>query len=133
MSRTRFLTAEEVLFIHKRILDETGGMKGVREIAALQSALARPQATFAGEALYPDIFAKTAAMMESLIRNHPFLDGNKRVGLTSGVIMLQLNGFHLTAPPDAIEAFILDIAQGKLEVRVIAVWLREHVRPISGD
>ncbi len=126
----RYLTAEHVLFIHKRILDETGGIRGVRDVQALQSAIHRPRATFGGEDLYPDIFAKTAALMESLIKNHPFLDGNKRVGLTAGAVMLKMNGFRLDTPESAVESFILEIACGELDVTAITRWLRTHAQPI---
>jgi death-on-curing protein len=76
----RFLLPEQVLFLHARLIDETGGEHGVRYLAMLLSALGRPQATFDHKELYLDLFAKGAALLESLIRDHPFLDGNKRTG-----------------------------------------------------
>ena len=126
MKETRFLTIEQVLFIHKRMIDETGGMRGVRDVKALQSAVARPQATFDGEALYPDIFAMAAALMESIILNHPFFDANKRTGLTAGAIFLRLNDHQLAADPDLLERFIMEIARGQHDVDSIAAWLRAH-------
>ncbi len=76
----RYLTAEQVLFLHARLIEETGGSHGIRDVGLLQSAVARPRATFEGEDLYPDVCSKAAALMHSLINNHPFVDGNKRTG-----------------------------------------------------
>ena len=76
------LTAEQVLFIHYRLIEETGGIHGIRDIPLLQSAVARPMATFGSDDLYPDIFSKAAALMHSIIKNHPFVDGNKRTSIT---------------------------------------------------
>ena len=78
-----YLTPEQVLFIHSRLVAETGGSHGVRDLGLLESAVARPRATFDGKELYPDLFTKTAVLMDSLINNHPFLDGNKRTGITA--------------------------------------------------
>ncbi len=74
----KYLSAEQVLFIHSRLIDETGGSHGIRDTGLLQAAVERPKATFGGKDLYPDIFYKAAALLESLIKNHPFIDGNKR-------------------------------------------------------
>ena len=78
-----YLTAEQVLFIHARLIVETGGAHDVRELGLLLSAVARPQATFDGQDLYPDLFMKAAALLESLIGNYAFVDGNKRTAITS--------------------------------------------------
>ena len=78
-----YLTAEQVLFIHARLIEETGGSHGVRDLDMLLSALGRAQASFDEQDLYPDLFSKTAALMDSLIRNHPFVDDNKRTGVTA--------------------------------------------------
>lgn len=77
----KYLTVEQVLFIHARLVSEISGTHGVRDLGLLESAVARPQATFEGNDLYSDIFSKAAALMESLIGNHPFVDGNKRTGM----------------------------------------------------
>jgi len=86
-----YLTAEQVLFIHARIIEETGGAHGVRDLGLLESAAARPQATFDGEDLYPDLFTKAAALMHALIQNHPFVDGNKRTGTVAAGLFLEIN------------------------------------------
>ena len=82
----KFLTAEQILFIHARLIDETGGSHGVRDLSMLLSAAGRPQATYGSQDLYPDFFHKAGALMDSLIRNHPFLDGNKRTGIAAAVL-----------------------------------------------
>ena len=81
-----YISITQVLFIHMRLIAETGGSPGIRDIGLLAAAVARPQATFDAQDLYPDIFTKTAALMDSLVRNHPFVDGNKRVGITAAGI-----------------------------------------------
>lgn len=82
----KYLTPEQVLFIHYRLIEETGGRHGIRDLTLLQSALARPMATFDNNALYPDLFVKAASVMHSLIKNHSFTDGNKRTAATTGSI-----------------------------------------------
>ena len=121
-----YLTVEQVLFIHMRLIAETGGSSGLRDLALLESAVARPQATFGGEDLYPDLFAKAAALLDSLIRNHPFVDGNKRVGITATGLFLRRNGQRLTASNTDLEQFTLQVARSELAVEEIAVWLHSH-------
>jgi death-on-curing protein len=111
-----YLTPEQVLFIHSRLVAETGGSHGVRDLGLLESAVARPQATFDGKDLYPDLFTKAAALMDSFINNHPFVDGNKRTGVTAAGLFLQINGWRLTTSPEDLEAFILHVATAGMEV-----------------
>ena len=122
----RFLTAEQVLFIHSRLVQETGGAHGVRDLSMLLSALGRPQAGFAGSDLYPDIFSKSAALLDSLIRDHPFLDGNKRTAITAAGIFLQLNGFSLVVQNEEMARFTLACAQSQVVLTEITQWLRIH-------
>ena len=117
-----YLTAAQVLFIHGRLIVETGGASGIRDLGLLEAAVARPQATFDGEDLYPDLATKAAALMASLVGNHPFVDGNKRVGITAAAIFLQRNGLRLAATNAAVEAFTLAVAQGHMTVEEIAAW-----------
>ncbi|MCJ7584226.1 MAG: type II toxin-antitoxin system death-on-curing family toxin [Anaerolineales bacterium] len=74
-----------------------GGAHGVRDLAMLESAVARPQTTFGGKDLYPDLFTKVAALLDSLINDHPFVDGNKRTGITAAALFLRRNGYRLKA------------------------------------
>ena len=123
---TVFLTAEQVLFVHYRLLRETGGEHGVRDIGLLESAIARPQATFDRQELYPGIFEKAAALMESLINNHPFVDGNKRTGIACAVLFLKQNGISFSAKNAELEKFTLRVASSKVGYTEIAKWLKNH-------
>jgi death-on-curing protein len=119
-----YLTSAQVLFIHSRLISETGGSHGVRDLGLLESAVARPQATFDGSDLYTDVFAKAAALMESLVKNHPFVDGNKRTGLAAVAVFLRRNGCNLTASTTDVEAVTLRVAAEGLSLDQLAAWLR---------
>lgn len=119
----RYLTAEQVLFIHARLITETGGEHGYIDLGLLQSAVARPQATFDRQELYPGLFSKAAALLESLIGNHAFLDGNKRTAIAAAALFLRLNGFRLTANNQQLEVFTLQCAQHLLSLDQIEQWL----------
>jgi len=125
-----YLTVEQVLFIHARLISETGGMHGVLDLGLLLSAVARPQATFDGQDLYPDIFSKAAALLESLVGNHAFVDGNKRTAITSAGLFLGINGYRLTANNQQLEDFTLQCARHAVALEDIARWLvsfSEHI------
>lgn len=107
-------------------MDETGGMHGVRDLGLLKSALARPQATFGGLDLYPDIFHQAAALMESLVSNHPFLDGNKRTAITATALFLKRNGLRLKASQKDLVKFTMDQALKKNPPEKAATWLENH-------
>jgi death-on-curing protein len=119
-----FLTPEQVLFIHARLVSETGGGHGIRDLGLLESAVARPRATFGGVELYPDVFTKAAVLMDSLINNHPFVDGNKRTGLAAAAVFLLRNGWRLTASPLDLETLTLRVAVEGMEMEALAGWLR---------
>lgn len=122
----KYLTAEQVLFIHARMIDETGGAHGVRDIGLLQSAVGRPRVTFGGSDLYPDIFRKTAALPESLARNQPFIDGNKRTAIASAILFLSINGFRLETGQKELVRFAIDLAVGNVTPNEAAAWFRKH-------
>lgn len=124
----RYLTPEQVLFIHARLIAETGGEHGIRDLGLLLSAVARPEGTFDGEELYPDLYHKAAALMESLINSHPFVDGNKRSGIASAAMFLRLKGYQLTASNEELESFVLSIARGEVSVEAIAEWLNLNTK-----
>lgn len=126
------LTPQQVLFLHSRIIAETGGSHGVRDLGALEAAVARPHLTFGGQDLYPDVFSKAAALMESIIRNHPFVDGNKRTGVAAAALFLLRNGWLLTASNEEVEQFTLRVAQSQASFDDIVRWLRAHTRPLPG-
>ena len=123
---TQYLTPEQVLFLHSRLLNETGGGHGIRDLGMLLSALGRPQATFDEKELYPDLFSKAAALMDSLIRNHPFVDGNKRTAITAAALFLRLNGFQLIVENNEMVQFTLACAQSRLSLDEITNWFREY-------
>jgi death-on-curing protein len=125
----QYLSAEQVLFIHARLIAETGGEHGVRDLGLLQSAVARPGATFDGDELYSDLYHKAAALMESLITNHPFVDGNKRTGFTAAAMFLRLNGSLLITSNEGVESFVLSIAKGEETVESTAEWLEQSCKP----
>jgi len=125
-----YLTPQQTLFIHYRLIETTGGLHGVRDIGALQAAVARPQVTFDNIDLYPDLFAKVAALMESLIKNHPFIDGNKRTAITATGVFLRRNGALLTASQDELYDFTMKMAEGKTGQVEAEAWLRMHTNSV---
>ncbi len=122
----KYLSSEQVLFIHSRLIDTSGGAHGVRDIGLLQSAVERPKATFEGKDLYRDLFHKTAALMESLTNNHPFVDGNKRTAITSSALFLQFNGYILNTSQNKLEKFTLRIATGKASFDDAVEWFKRN-------
>lgn len=123
-----YLTLEQVLFLHREIILKSGGGLGVRDLSALESAIARPQASFAGAELYPDIFSKAAAYVHSLILNHPFIDGNKRTALGCAYIFLGRNGRGLKMAKKEGVSFTLKILEERWEITKIARWLKNHAK-----
>lgn len=127
----QYLTAEDVLRIHALAIERYGGSFGIRNHDALYSAVEQPRVTFGGEDLYPSVFAKASAIGYGLVRNHPFVDGNKRTGFTPMVVFLLRNGFRLRIAIDEAEAFVLGLAEGRVSREELAEWLRVHSEPIS--
>lgn len=123
---TQYLTAEQVLFLHSRLIAETGGGNGVRDLGMLLSALGRPQATFDERELYPDFFLKAAALMDSLVRNHPVVDGNKRTAITAAALFLRANGYRLVVENHEMVRFTLTCAQSQRSLDEIADWFRQY-------
>ena len=122
----RYLSPEQVLFIHARLISETGGEHGIRDLGLLESAVSRPQAVFERNELYPDIHQKAAALLESLVNKHPFVDGNKRTGITAAAMFLQFNNYSLTVSNQILESFVLSIASGEQTFNSITEWLKSH-------
>jgi len=120
-----YLKPEQVLFIHNRLIEETGGLHAVRDLSMLLSAMGRPQATFDSRDLYNGIFSKSAALLDSLIRNHPFVDGNKRTGITSAGLFLQINGYSLQVENEEMVRFTLICAQSQTDLEEISLWLKK--------
>jgi len=127
----RYLNLGEVLELHRRLIAQSGGAGGLREMAGLESALAQPQMTFGGQELYPTVESKAAAICFSLVMNHPFVDGNKRVGHAAMETFLVLNGSELNAEIDDAEQMILRLAAGRLTRDELVRWVTAHARPLS--
>jgi death-on-curing protein len=123
----RYLTLDEVLRLHGLVIEQSGGIDGLRDSNALESAVAQPQMTFGGEDLYPTLVEKASALGFSLIKNHAFIDGNKRVGHAALETFLVLNGYELDAPVDEQEEIILGVSAGTLNRDDLTQWLRSHV------
>jgi len=126
----RFLTVGEVIELHRTIVERTGGSQGIRDLGALESALAQPKATFGGMDLHPSIVGKASALGFSLIANHAFVDGNKRIGHAALETFLILNGYEIEASVDEQEHVILEVAKGNLRRAGFGEWLQGHVRPL---
>lgn len=121
------LFPHQILYLHKRVLEVSGGSHGLRDMGMLESAVYRPQASFGGTDLYPDVFAKAAALGHSLIKNHPFVDGNKRTGFEAMRLFLRINGRDLKASEKEKFDFVLKIASDpETDEHRIAEWLRSH-------
>ena len=123
----RFLTLGEVLALHRRILAESGGRAGVRDLGAIASALSQPKVSVEGQDAYPTLLDKAAALGFSLIRNHGFIDGNKRIAHAAMDVFLVMNGMEIRAPVDEQERFILSLAAGEISREFLTEWLRSNV------
>jgi death-on-curing protein len=126
-----FLTLDEALAIHAHQIARYGGALGVRDQGLLESALAMPAATFAGEYLHPSLPEQAAAYLFHLVKNHPFVDGNKRVGLACSFVFLRLNGIRVRATDDDLVDIVMGVAEGRRSKADIAVFLRERSKPVS--
>jgi len=124
----RYLTISEVLEIHDRLIRQSGGGSGLRDVGALESSVAQPRMTFDGKELYPTISEKASALGFSLIQNHPFVDGNKRTGHAAIEIFLVMNGYQINAHVDEQENVILLVAAGEIGRASFNDWLRNHIQ-----
>jgi death-on-curing protein len=127
----RYLALAEIVELHRRVLQATGGAPGVRDLGALESAVAQPKATFGGVDLYLTLVEKAAALCVALVCGHPFVDGNKRVGHAAMETFLVLNGTEIDAPIGDQEHVMLALASGRIDRIQLAEWLREHLKPLA--
>ncbi len=127
-----FLSLEEVMFIHDDQLARFGGDTGVRDQGLLRSALAQPEAFFGGQWLHEDLWAMAAAYTYHLVMNHPFVDGNKRIGTVCGLHFLALNGYRVVADNEHFRDLILAVAEGRASKDDLAVFMRGHAQPLPG-
>lgn len=120
-------TIEQVIIIHQRLVALTGGAAGVRDIRLIESALARANAAFGGVEAHPGLLAKAAAICCGLTQNHGFIDGNKRIGVTTMLMILRKNAVLLSYTQDELVQLGLSIAQGDMDVAQTEAWLRIHI------
>jgi death on curing protein len=123
----RYLTVSEILDLHKLVLEQSGGADGFRDLGAVESAVAQPQITFGGQELCPTVAEKASALGFSLVMNHPFIDGNKRVGHAAMETFLVLNGYELSAAVDEQERIVLQVASGDLGRAEFTEWGRSRM------
>lgn len=121
-----FLTFAEIIEIHNYQIENFGGASGVRDMELLKSALGMPSATFGGTFLHPTIYEMAAAYLFHLVENHPFVDGNKRVGAMAALVFLDMNGIDFEASDEEFTAMVLRVASGKMLKAEITLFLKEH-------
>ena len=126
------LSEDDLLTIHERALAECGGGRaGLLHPRLLGAAIGRAQSGWEEAEFYPSLFAKAAALLESLIRNHPFVDGNKRTGLMAASALLELNGWEPVFTLEEAEYLTLGVEARKLRLPAVIAWLEAHSRPRS--
>ena len=122
----KYLSPQEILVIHSKIIDLTGGSHGMRDVGLLISLTERPKSSFGGKGSYKGVFEKAAVYLESLANYHVFTDGNKRTGIACTARFLSLNGFALNASNRDIEKFMVKLVTEKLELDMITKWIKKH-------
>lgn len=124
----QYLAADDIVFIHDEIVKQTGGSLGVREPGLLASIAHKPQTSFSGEELYPNVFTKAASLYEALCNYHVFVDGNKRVAAIATYRFLSINSYELTATNKSLENYTIEIATKNPDINEVAAWLKKHSR-----
>ncbi len=124
----KYLSPEQILAIHDQMIRRFGGSFGLRDMGLFLAAVSRPQATFGGQDLYPTVFEKAAALLQSLLKNHAFVDGNKRTALSAAGIFLRMNGWELINQHDEEVEFAVQVDNEHLSLEDIALWLKKFVR-----
>ncbi|MEK7536126.1 MAG: type II toxin-antitoxin system death-on-curing family toxin [Patescibacteria group bacterium] len=123
-----YLTPEDLLYIHSAIISETGGSHGLRERDVLVGITISPKQIVFGKEFYPTLFDKAAVYVREIVMRHPFVDGNKRTGITSAFVFLDKNEYIATAKQGSVEKFAVEIAVNHLEIPEIAKWLKKNSR-----
>jgi death on curing protein len=123
-----FLSLTEILEIHRDQISRYGGAAGIRDMQRLHAAIAMPAATYGGEFLHTDIREMAAAYLFHLVMNHPFVDGNKRVGAVAALIFLALNGYDFDAPENEFADMVMAVARGELGKVDVAIFIRRWSR-----
>lgn len=123
-------SVDDVLSLHELLIDATGGSHGVRDHDLVEAAVARPQQTFGGQELYPTIFAKTAALFESLVNNHPFVDENKRTSALTAVTFMERNGWRVFASNAELVELTLAMATSSIGIAEATIWFEDQSEPV---
>ena len=126
-----YLSVDQILGLHAALVRNFGGATAIRDKGGLESAVARPAMTFGGEDLYADLAAKAAALMHSLVLNHPFVDGNKRVGAAAAEYFIERNGYALPTSDSELVEITMALAEGKVEVEELTIWWRQRLHSID--
>lgn len=121
----------DVLLLHQKSIDKYGGSHGIRDEGMLLSAIARPYQSFANEDLYPTVFEKSAAIIESIVINHPFVDGNKRTGFLCMFYILDENHYQITASQEDAYQFVIAISTGQKRFEEIVEWLQGNTKSMN--
>lgn len=120
------LTTKQVISLHSSLIEATGGTDGVRDMGLLESALEAPFQTFGGKDLYPTLIQKAARLGHSLISNHPFVDGNKRIGIHTMLVFLAANGVEIECTQKELIDVGLSLADGTMNAEKLLIWLSSH-------
>lgn len=125
------ISVKEAIRRHNRLIDEFGGSTGIRDMNGLEAALARPYATFDQQELYPSPIDKASAILESLIINHPFVDGNKRIAYALMLLILLDHNLYLTIDKNEQYDFVIAASTGQMRFDEIKAWLEANTSPVS--
>jgi len=128
---TIFLDLERIIAIHDSQIELYGGSHGIRDLSLLESAVFRPQTSFAGKSLYPNIYLKAAVLMHSLILNHAFVNGNKRTGVVSALVFFELNNIRIISTSSQLINLALGIEAKKANLKQISIWFKKHSQPVK--
>lgn len=127
MSAEWTVTVEDLVFIHSAAIARYGGASGIRDAGSLEAAASRPYVSFGDQEMYPGPFAKAAALMESVIQRHPFVDGNKRTGVASAIYLLRRHGYRLVRVTNAqLVELSLNVAAHRMDTEDLGSWFEEH-------
>jgi death-on-curing protein len=125
--KPQFLSVDDVLALHEDTIAHDGGSPGIRDPGLLESAVLMPQQQFGGEYLHPGLAEQAAAYLFHIAQNHPFVDGNKRVGTLAALVFLSINGASRLPPPEELEAMVLEVAASKASKRDLTEWMIEQL------
>ena len=124
-----FLNVDDVLQLHAGQISVYGGSDGIRDRGLLESAVAQASTTFGGQLLHPDLFAMAACYLFHLVKNHPFIDGNKRIALESSLVFLEINGYSVESTDEALVDLVLQTATSQVTKEDVASFFRQHAVP----